>query len=94
VQSIAPMLEKVVAGSLRRVSNAPLLAWPLACGSAVAERTRAVDCIRGVLRIEVPDAGWRSELQQLAPQYLAVLSRYAPKSVIRIEFVLQEQHRS
>ena len=41
-------LEKIVLGSLRRVpqGEAPLLAWPLVCGSVVAERTRAVAVCR------------------------------------------------
>jgi len=85
-------LEKIVLGSLRRVApaEAPLLAWPLVCGSAVAERTRAVEFIDKVLRIEVPDAGWRRELQSLAPRYLATLNRYAGQKVERIEFVIRQ----
>ena len=88
VERIAPALEKVVAGGLRRAPDAPLLAWPLACGSAVAARTRALGFTRGVLQVEVPDAGWRAELQHFAPQYLAVVNRYVSGNVSRIEFVL------
>jgi len=47
-----------------------------------------------VLRIEVPDAGWRAELQSLAPRYLAALNRYAGESVQRIEFVTRSEGRS
>src|SRR6476659_9213642 len=84
-------LDKVVARSIRKVAaqEAPLLAWPLACGSTVAARTRALDFARGVLRVEVPDAGWRAELQHLAPRYLAVINRYAAVPVSRVEFVLR-----
>jgi predicted nucleic acid-binding Zn ribbon protein len=83
-------LDKVVARSLRKApaGQAPLLAWPLACGSAVAGRTRALNFADGVLHVEVPDAGWRKELQTLAPRYLAVLNRYVAENVARIEFVL------
>jgi predicted nucleic acid-binding Zn ribbon protein len=88
VESIAPTLEKLVAGSLRRASGGPLLAWPLACGSAVAARTRAREFRGGVLSVEVPDAGWRTELRHLAPQYLVAMNRYSPVSVDRIEFVV------
>jgi hypothetical protein len=81
-------LEKVVASGLRRapVGQGPILAWPLACGHAVAVRTRALDFVAGILRVEVPDWGWRAELQALAPQYLAVINRYVAESVQRIEF--------
>jgi hypothetical protein len=63
-------------------------AWPIACGSAVAERTRAVNFRAGVLWVEVPDAGWRAEMQYLMPQYLIALHKYSTKRVDRIEFVL------
>jgi hypothetical protein len=83
-------LEKVVAGGLRRApaGQGPVLAWPLACGHAVAVRTRAVDFDAGILRVEVADWGWRAELQALAPQYLAVINRYVAETVKRIEFVV------
>src|SRR5256714_12066601 len=83
-------LEKIVTNALRRVpgKEAPLLAWPLACGHAVGERTRAMDFSDGILRVEVPDASWRAELKALAPQYVAVINRYVRESVRRIEFVV------
>ena len=48
-------LEKIVAQSLRLAprAEAPLMAWPVVCGSAVAERTRALSFEDGVLRVEV-----------------------------------------
>ena len=89
-------LEKIVAGSLRRApaGEAPLLAWPLVCGSAVAERTKAVEFADAVLRVEVPDAGWKREMQSLAPRYLATLNRYAGQKVERIEFVVRQERRA
>ena len=91
MEALTPTLEKIVAKSVRSASpsDAPVLAWPLACGSAVAARTRALDFTNGVLTVEVPDVGWRAELQRLAPQYLAVINRYASKSVNRILFVVR-----
>jgi hypothetical protein len=90
LQSAAAGLEKVVTRSLRKASagEGPLLAWPFACGSAVATRTRALDFVDGILRVEVPDPGWRRELQSLAPRYLAALNRYVADSVMRIEFII------
>jgi hypothetical protein len=67
-----------------------MLAWPLACGSVVAERTRALEFRQGILRVEVPDTAWRAEMQHLAPKYLAALHRYAT-GVSRIEFVARNQ---
>lgn len=86
-------LERIMVSSLRRVppAEAPLLAWPLVCGSAVAERTQAVAFADAVLRVEVPDAGWKREMQSLAPRYLATLNRYAGHKVERIEFVIRQE---
>lgn len=83
-------LEKVVAQSLRLAppGELPLIAWPVVCGSAVAERTRAVSFQEGILRVEVADAGWRSELRALAPRYVATINRYTTETVQRIEFVV------
>src|SRR5439155_3284331 len=69
----------------------PVLAWPLACGQAVAARTTALEFADGNLRVQVPDAGWRAELQALAPQYLAVINRYVAESVKKVEFVVKEK---
>jgi hypothetical protein len=83
-------LGKIVAESIRRVppNDAPVLAWPLVCGSAVADRTRAVSFAEGVLRVEVADAGWKRELQALAPRYLAAVNQYVGHRVQHIEFVI------
>jgi predicted nucleic acid-binding Zn ribbon protein len=83
-------LEKIVAQSLRLApaAEAPGLAWPIVCGSAVAQRTRVLNFQDGVLRVEVADAGWRAELQSLAPRYLAAMQRFSPQPVRRIEFIV------
>ena len=83
-------LERIVVQSLRHApaAEAPVMAWPLVCGSAVAERTRALNFDAGVLRVEVADTGWKHELQTLAPRYLATLNKYTSERVHRIEFVI------
>ena len=84
-------LEKIVAQALRQAPplEAPLMAWPVVCGSAVAERTRALNFANGVLRVEVADASWKSELQTLAPRYVATINRYTTEMVLKIEFVIR-----
>lgn len=71
--------------------QAPLLAWPLICGAAVAEKTQALDFHGGILRVRVPDAGWRCELSRLAPQYSAALHDLAGEKVLSIAFVLPHE---
>src|ERR1700694_2683458 len=93
MEQVGAGLEKIVANGLRHApaGQGPVLAWALACGQAVAARTRALDFVQGVLRVEVPDWGWRAELQALAPQYLAVINRYVSESVKRSEFVIMDK---
>lgn len=92
MESIASGVEKLLVGSLRRApaTQAPLLAWPVVCGTAVAARTRALEFSRGVLKVEVPDSAWRAELQHLAPRYVAIANKYAA-GVNRIEFVVRSK---
>ena len=80
--------------SLRRVprEQAPVLAWPLVCGSAVAARTRAIGFADGILRVEVANAGWKRELQGLAARYLASINQYVGQGVQRIEFVISGEN--
>jgi len=90
LEPVGSELEKIVARSLRQAppAEAPLMAWPVVCGSAVAERTRALSFLDGVLQIAVADPGWKAELQSLAPRYLASINRYTVEAVRRIEFVV------
>lgn len=84
-------LETIIAQALHRApaAESALLAWPIACGSAVSDRTRALSFSDGILRVEVADAGWRRELASLAPRYLALINKYSAVSVKRIEFVVK-----
>jgi predicted nucleic acid-binding Zn ribbon protein len=83
-------LQKIVAEALRKAApeEAPLLAWPMVCGARLAEKTRALDFSGGVLRVEVPDAAWATQLLVFVPRYLANLNRLTGGGVQRIQFVL------
>ena len=95
MQPAGAAFEKIVANSVRKApaGQGPLLAWTLACGHKVSERTRAVSFADGVLQVEVPDIGWRKELQTLAPRYVAEINRYVAETVSRIEFVVKAPSR-
>lgn len=93
MQAPGTALDKIISSTVRRAApgKGPILAWPLACGSAVAARTHAIQFREGVLDVEVADSGWRSELQSLAPKYLAAINRYSAEKVLRIEFVIRQK---
>jgi len=84
-------LEAIIAKALHSApaDESALLAWPVACGSAVAGRTRALGFSDGILRVEVADAGWQRELRNLAPRYVALINRYSATAVKRVEFVVK-----
>lgn len=68
------------------IEEAAVLAWPLVCGPAVAERTQAVSFDGHALKVRVPDAGWRSELEAFSVTYSQRLSSLLGDKVCRIEF--------
>ena len=86
-------LKKIFADTLHREGgdDAPLLAWPLVCGSKVAERTSAIGYADGVLTVEVPDATWQQQLHSFNPQYLAALKQISAQPVNAIKFVVRSQ---
>jgi hypothetical protein len=90
MQQAGSGLQKIVAQALRQTGaeESALLAWPLACGSLVAEKTRALALEDHILRIEVPDRGWRDQLKSLAPRYLATINQYSSGRVLGIAFVI------
>jgi predicted nucleic acid-binding Zn ribbon protein len=87
-----------VRGTLRKIfaekvcgpagEGAPLLAWPVVCGAAVAEKTRALSFVDGVLIVAVPDITWRKQLQGMYQQYLSGVNQLAGKQVQSISFVV------
>jgi predicted nucleic acid-binding Zn ribbon protein len=83
-------LKKIFAENVCRNAGeeAPLLAWPVVCGAAVAEKTRALSFVDGVLIVAVQDVAWRSQLQQMYQQYLAGLNHVSGQQVQNISFVV------
>ena len=90
MQSARGTLKKIFADSVcaKAGAEAPLLAWPVACGSAVAANTRALSFVDGALLVAVPDAVWRNQLQSMSQQYLAALNQIAGQTVRSISFVV------
>jgi Dna[CI] antecedent, DciA len=86
-------LKKIFADTLHRDGgdNAPVLAWPLVCGSKVAEKARAIGYADGVLTVEVPDATWQQQLDSFTPQYLTGLKQLSARPVKAIKFVVRNQ---
>ena len=93
MESIRPTLQQILVDAVRRApaEDVPMLAWPLACGSAVAEKTRALAFADGELMVQVPDAAWRIQLLNLAGEYLRHLREITGGRIERVRFVLASE---
>lgn len=90
MEHVRAALQRVLLDAVHRAppEDVPLLAWPLVCGSAVAEKTRAARFDDGELVIEAPDAAWRTQLLALSREYIAQLQEITDGRVKRLRFVL------
>ena len=93
MEHIRQALQQLVVDAVRRApaENVPLLAWPLACGSAVSEKTRALSFANGELLVQVPDAAWRVQMLNLTGEYLQQLREITGGRVERLRFVLASE---
>ena len=91
MQPASSTLKKIFAETLRQQAgdDAPQLAWPLACGAKVSEKTSAIGYADGLLTVEVPDATWQQQLQDFMHQYLAALKPISARPVNAIKFVVK-----
>ncbi|HWR16410.1 MAG TPA: DciA family protein [Terriglobales bacterium] len=89
-------LQKIFGDALKNApaDQAPMLAWPMVCGASVAKKTRALDFARGVLRVQVPDKAWRTELEALSGDYVRAINDMVVKKVSKIEFVVPVVRKS
>ena len=71
--------------------EAVVLAWPLACGSAVAGRTQAFAYQDGILRVRVPDRSWQSQLEDFSPHYKAKILGLTGLTVERIRYDFEDE---
>ena len=93
MQSARQELQSLAARVLKDAppEEAIVLAWPLACGSVVAERTQAVSFQNGTLHVRVPDRGWQVQLEDFSPHYRAKLTQLTGTNVERIRYDLQSR---
>ena len=90
LQSARSAVHAIAAELIRAAppAEAAELAWALACGAAVAERTRVLGMENGILSVAVSDKEWRAQLLEFAPRYLAAIGKLWPQGQIsRIEVV-------
>src|SRR3954465_6428821 len=90
---ISSPLHKIAADLLRAAApeEAPILAWPIACGATVSERTRAISFADGVLTIAAPDKAWCTQLDSFSDSYLQKLNGLSPAKISRLRFIIEKE---
>src|SRR5690349_15831787 len=68
---------RLFGGNPERVRALMEAAWPLAVGADLARRTEVLGVEKGLLRIRVPDARWRTVLHRMQPDILRRLREVA-----------------
>jgi predicted nucleic acid-binding Zn ribbon protein len=90
---ISSPLQKIAADLLRAAApdEAPLLAWPIACGASVSERTRAISFVDGLLTIAAADKAWCTQLDSFSDSYLQKLNSLSPAKISRLRFIIEKE---
>jgi len=83
-QDLQSLTRRVLQGAAPE--EAVSVAWPLVCGSVVAERAQAISFEAGVLRVRVPDRGWQSQLEAFSKQYVNKLSKLTGTAITTIRY--------
>ena len=88
MQSARQDMNSLAARILRDATpdEAVILAWPLACGSGVARRTKALTFANGTLYVRVPDAGWKAQLEAFSARYSQKLTELSGATVKEISY--------
>jgi hypothetical protein len=88
MEGMRDLLRGTMGRSLRTMNSEDRLAvaWPVACGKAMAERGVLLDYAEGVLRMQVTDRIWLNQMISMRAQLAAELSRIAKVEVREIHF--------
>lgn len=73
--------------------EAVVAAWPLICGSAVAQRSEAISFAEGKLQVRVADAGWRNQLEQFTPHYIHAYAQLLGARLTAITYSIASDKR-
>jgi len=83
------LAQQIFGASRERRALLLAAAWPKAVGPELSRRTEVVALEGEVLRIRVPDAGWRKGLLRMRPEILArlraLVGRLAPRGLSLVE---------
>ncbi len=66
-------------------------AWPVACGAAIASRTRVAAFENGVLQVGVSGPAWLVQMQTLRQRLIREVGRIAGVALTDILFFVEEQ---
>jgi hypothetical protein len=93
MQPLRQALRQTLRRSLRDMGEEDrlALAWPVACGSALAGRAEVVRYDEGILTLAVASREWLSEFEQLAALLTSDLRRVSGVQLAAIHFELRQK---
>jgi hypothetical protein len=94
MESMRELLRNSLGRSLRTIGEQDRLAvaWPVACGKAMADRGTVAEYADGVILIEVVDGAWLRQMMSMQRQLASEMGRIAGVPVRRIHFKVKNQN--
>lgn len=88
MERMRDVLKQNLGRSLQNMSALDRLeaAWPVACGKVLAARGQILSCEDGVVRVEVSDPAWLSQMNSMRGVLERELARIAGVRVSAIHF--------
>lgn len=94
MESMRELLRNSLGRSLRTIGEQDRLAvaWPVACGKAMADRGTVTGYADGVMLVEVVDGAWLRQMMSIQGQLSRDMGRIADVPVRRIHFKVKDQN--
>lgn len=91
LEGVRELSSRWLARSLEALAEEDKLAaaWPVACGSAVAQRGIVTGYNEGVVRIQVVDEIWMQQMMSMRSQLTAELAKIAGVKLREIHFEMK-----
>lgn len=88
MEGMRDLLKRSLVKSLREMPDEDkiVVAWPVACGKAMAERGTVVGYSKGVVLVEVADAAWLRQMLSIQGQLAWEIGRISGVRVRGIDF--------
>lgn len=95
MEGIRSLLKKSLGQSIEALNDMDRLAvaWPVACGKAMAEHASVVDYADGIVRLEAVDDAWMREMMNMKAHLAREMSQIAGVPVKEIRIAIKRNSK-